>query len=259
AVVPGSVGPPWSTALLFLVVLSWVNHRGIRHATWLNIVCTVASVGALLVLIGLGIPHWGATDLSAWSPAEGSPTGAWIAATALAFYAYIGFEDMCNVAEEVREPHRTIPRAIVWSMAVVAFVYVAVAVTVSSVVPVDALATSGAPLIDAARRLVPGVSPTWMGVVALFAVINTALFNLIMASRLLYGMADQGWVPRGFARIHARHRTPTVGVLAAFVLSAALATTGLLPVLAESTNVVILAAFVAVNLSLLVIDRKSVV
>jgi amino acid transporter len=104
----------------------------------------------------------------------------------------------------------------------------------------------------------PGLWPGWLGLVAVLAVTNTALFNLVMASRVMYGMARRGLLPSGLARVHPRTRTPWVAILLAFGLAAALAVTGVLPVLAGATNVVILLAFCAVNLSLLVVRIRGV-
>src|SRR5690606_7843543 len=120
------------------------------------------------------------------------------------------------------------------------------------------LSASRVPLVVVAERLLPGWSTWWLSVVALLAVTNTALFNLIMASRLLFGMAREGWAPAPFGRVHAERRTPTWGVAAAFLLATGFALTGVLQVLAEATNVIILTAFFAVNLSLVVIRVRRV-
>ncbi|MCB9566615.1 MAG: amino acid permease [Myxococcales bacterium] len=177
---------------------------------------------------------------------------------ALAFYAFVGFEDLCNVAEEVQAPSRTIPRAILLSMAIAAVVYVGVAITAVSAVPAAELASSPVPLVRVWERLLPGLSSAWLALVALFATTNTALVNLIMGSRVLYGMGRDGWIPALFARVDRRRSTPTVGVLAVFALSLAVALTGFLQVLAQATNLLILVAFVAVDLALLVVRLRGV-
>jgi amino acid transporter len=250
--------------LLFLAALSWLNHRGIEESAWVNALCTVVSVAALLLLVAVGIDRWGSADLFAVAPpgeapaAPRLPLAVWLSGAALAFYAFIGFEDICNVAEEVREPQRTIPRAILWSLAISTLVYGAVAITAVAAVPGAALAASDVPLLLVSRQLLPSWPPQWLAVVALFATTNTALFNLIMSSRILYGMGQHGWIPRAFARVHPTRRTPTLGVVSAFVLTAAFSMTGVLKVLAESTNVIILCAFFAVNVALVAIRWRGV-
>lgn len=247
---------------LFLAGLSLLNYRGIAEATWLNVACTIASITALATLSLAGLPRWGSVDLlDVYAPAESGPRGAtaaWLAATALSFYAFIGFEDLCNVAEEVNRPSHTMPRAILGALALATLVYVGVAVTAVSVVPPAVLAESRVPLVLVAEELVPSWPRAWLPIVALLAVTNTALFNLIMCSRLLYGMGRNGWIPQAFASIDPRRQTPVRGVVAAFVLATGFAVTGVLTVLAEATNAVLLAAFLLVNLSLVVIRHRGI-
>ncbi len=192
---------PELAAVAFLGALTLVNHRGIEAATWVNILCTVLSVGALIVLVAAAAPRV-TTEILAASLSFDAGAPALLAGTALSFYAFIGFEDMCNVAEEVRSPHRTIPRAILVAMALVTTLYLAVGVAVVAVVPSTELGVSEAPLALVASRLFPSLPRAWLSVVALFAVTNTALVNLIMGSRILYGMARQGFVPRFFGWVH---------------------------------------------------------
>ena len=255
------------TIALFLAALTWLNHRGIREAAWVNASCTIASLTGLVVLVIAGLETWGTVD--PWTiapPGSGSGSGsgsevalsALLAGAALAFYAYIGFEDMCNVAEEVEGAERAIPRAILLSLAITTVVYVLVGLTVVNAVPVAELVASDVPLMLVAERLLPSWNPAWLGVIALLAVVNTALFNLIMGSRILYGMGAQGLLSPRFAWTHPRRKTPTLGVLVTFVLALAFALTGVLRVLAEATNTVVLAAFFSVNLALLVVKRRRI-
>lgn len=249
------------TIVGLLAALTWLNHRGIRDATWVNGVCTIASLAGLMTIVVVGLPCWGSAELFTVAPAGTTAPGSLVGllpGAALAFYAFIGFEDICNVAEEVRAPQRTIPRAILLSLAISTVVYVLVGITVVSAVPAAELAASDVPLMLVMQRLVPSWSPSWLGVIALFAVVNTALFNLIMCSRVLYGMGQQGFISPRFAGVHGRRKTPTLGVLTAFVLTLGFALTGMLHVLAEATNTVILAAFFAVNLSLVEVKRRRI-
>lgn len=252
--------PRWMIIVVFLSALTALNYWGIREATWVNVFCTVVSVGALIVLICFGIQHWGNADLLNVSPIEkdGSPIALLLTGAALAFYAYIGFEDICNVAEEVKEPEKTIPKAILLSIGITMLVYLGVALTVVSVASPKELVTTEVPLVIVAEKLIPFLSTKWLSVVALFAVINSALFNLIMASRILYGMGRNSWIPLTFGRVSPWRQTPTLGVITAGILALLFALTGFLKVLAESTNIIILTAFFCVNLSLLVIRFRKV-
>lgn len=245
----------------FLAALTALNHRGIEESTWVNVLCTVTSVTALVVLVIAGVSRWGSVDLLDVTPVEGTaaaPSLLVLGGAALAFYAYIGFEDICNVAEEVAAPVTTIPRAILLALGLTTALYLLVGITAVNAVPAAELAASGVPLVLVSDSLVPALPRGWLELVALFATTNTALFNLIMASRVLYGMARQGTVPAFFAFVHEKRKSPSWGVLSAFVLAGGFALTGVLKVLAEATNTIILCAFFAVNLSLLVIKLRRV-
>lgn len=257
-VLPMPSVPRWLLIVGFLGVLTIINDRGIRGSTWLNAVFTTVSVLALVVLGLAGTPQWdeGIGPL-VQAPLDVPPL-AILSAVALAFYAFIGFEDICNVAEETREPSRTIPRAILWSVTISTVIYALVTITALVAVPAAELASHPAPMALVSERVLPGISSRWLAAVAVLAVTNTALFNLIMTSRVLYGMSRSGWIPAALGKVDNRTRTPRLGVGLAFVLAAVFALTGVLGVLAEATNVVILLAFAAVNVSLIVIRLRGI-
>ncbi|GAH39992.1 unnamed protein product, partial [marine sediment metagenome] len=110
----------------------------------------------------------------------------------LAFFAFIGFEDMYNVAEEVREPQRTIPIGLISAMVLATIIYIAVAITAVSVVPWQELAIVPGPITEVVARAAPFIPPILFTAITLFAVANTGLVNFVTASRLLYGMGRQG-------------------------------------------------------------------
>ena len=248
----------------FLAVLTLINLQGIGASTRINATCTAISVLGLAILIAAGASSWASVDLLTFAPPTAAGVGergalaAVLGASALAFYAFVGFEDLCNVAEEVRAPERTMPRAILASLAITAVLYVAVAITAVAAVDPAELAASSVPLARVWERLLPAVSPAWLAAIALFATTNTALVNLIMGSRVLYGMGDDGWIPRSFARVGRRTRAPIVGALAVSALAVAVALTGVLGILAQATNVMILLAFIAVDVSLIVVRLRAI-
>jgi APA family basic amino acid/polyamine antiporter len=260
----GLVEAPAATAplviVVFLTALSVVNFWGIREATGLNVFATVVSVGALVLICVVGSPRWANVDPFDFTAPLGPNAGGvpLLAAAALAFYAYIGFEDICNVAEEVIDPERTIPKATVLSLAITSALYVGVSLTVVGTLALTDAATSSVPLALVAERLLPGLPRGWLNVAALFAVLNTALLNLVMASRIIYGMARSGLIPSSFGVVHERRRTPIAGVGLSFLLAVAVALTGVLEILAQSTSAMILIVFFVVNLSLLAVRLKRV-
>ena len=172
----------------------------------------------------------------------------------LAFYAYIGFEDMVNVAEEVKDPHKTLPIAIIIALFISAILYFLVALVAVSGLPADQLAQSDAPLAMIYQHYT-GEEPWLISAIGVFAVINGALIQIIMVSRLLYGLGRRGWLPQYFATINARTRTPVLSTvlsaLAVLVLSLSLD----IAQLAENTSFVILLVFVLINAALLNIKR----
>ena len=173
----------------------------------------------------------------------------------IAFYAFIGFEDMVNVAEEVKEPRTTLPRAIITALVISSAFYFVVATVAVVSLPIDELAGSNAPL----ARIVEaqGVSPNTIGFISLFAVINGALVQLIMASRVLYGLASQNLAWSFFSRIHPRTRTPVNATLVVTILVLVLAMSFSLDRLARVTSFVALGIFTAVNVALLRLKSRD--
>ena len=167
----------------------------------------------------------------------------------LTFYAYLGFEDMVNIAEEVTDVRRTLPLAIGITLVVTALLYVLLATVCVMTVPPTELANSTAPLSMVFERAT-GSAATGISMIGLLAVVNGALIQIILASRILYGLASRGHLPSGLAKINARTATPHRATLAAGFAVLVLALWFPLGPLAEGTAFVTLIVFTIVNLSL---------
>ena len=248
-------------ALGFLLVLAGIVFRGIRESMWINIVCTCVEAAGLLIVIAVGLSYWGTVDyLEVPAASDGLVAdGLWLAVmqgTVLTFFAFIGFEDTLNVAEECREPERTIPIGLLTAMAIAAVLYVAVAITAVSVVPWADLAAAPGPLTEVIRRAAPAIPSVIFTAITLFAVSNTALVNYITSSRLLYGMAQQNLVPAPLGRIHLTARTPHVAIMGILLLLAPLALFGSVATLASATVLLLLVVFTAMNAALLILQRR---
>ncbi len=243
----------------FVAVLGGINLWGIRQSSTVNIVCTVVEAAGLLTVVVVGAAYLMQEQAVAPPPLVCEPIawGGVMQGSALAFFAFIGFEDMVNVSEEVRRPERNLPIAILVSLGVATTLYVAVVLVATAIVPPHELARSEAPLLEVIRRGLPDVSTWWFTVIALFAVANTGLLNFIMGSRLLYGMAGEGLLPGWLYAVHPKTETPhrTIGLV--FLLAVALALSGSLAHLAGTANVLLLAVFATVNLSLVVLKRQG--
>lgn len=250
---------PTFIAIGFLLILGGIVFRGIRESMWVNVVCTLMEVGGLLLVIASGISYWGSVDYFQTPPERADTAFGVIVlqASVLTFFAFIGFEDAINVAEECKDPERTIPRGLIIATFTAALLYIAVAVTAVSVVPWHELATTSSPLTEVMRPSAPGIPPGIMTFIALFSVANTALVNYVTASRLIYGMAGQGLLPDHFARVHAKQRTPHIAVMALLAVSLLLVIAGGIADLAAATVLLLLVVFIAVNASLIALKRRA--
>ncbi len=244
----------------FLLILTGIVFRGIRESMWVNVLCTLVEAGGLVLVIVVGVSYWGSVDYFATPAVPGEDHAALLImqGAVLAFFAFIGFEDMINVAEETRNPERTLPIGLILAMAGAALLYIAVAITAVSVVPAAELAAAPGPITEIIGRAAPSIPPVVFTAITLFAVANTALVNYVTASRLIYGMARQGLLPARFGDVHAGRRTPHIAVAALFLVVVPLALLGTLTELAAATVLLLLFVFTVVNGSLFILKgRKS--
>ena len=246
-------------ALGFLLILTGLVFRGIRESMWVNVLCTLVEAGGLVLVILVGMSYWGWVDYFETPVLPGGDHTILLVmqGAVLAFFAFIGFEDMYNVAEEVREPERTLPLGLILAMAVAALLYIAVAVTAVSVVPWGELAEAPGPITEVMARAAPSISPMVFTAITLFAVANTALVNYITASRLIYGMARQGLLPGSLGDVHATRQTPHIAIAALLLVLAPLALLGTISELAAATVLLLLLVFMVVNGALFILKGRK--
>jgi APA family basic amino acid/polyamine antiporter len=259
--------PIIAAAVVFMLLITGINFYGISESVRINVILTCVEITGLIliILIGAAALGGGTGDPGrAFEFKEGtSVLSAILAGTVLAFYALIGFDDSVNVAEETRNPSRNYPRAIFGALILAGVVYLLVTFTTSMVVPTGTLAESSGPLLEVVERGPIGIPTKLFAAIALLAVSNGALINMIMASRIVYGMGDQGVMPTVFSIVHPGRRTPWVSILfTAAIALLVLATIGrndeALSTLGSTTVVLLLLAFVMVNISVLVLRRDPV-
>jgi basic amino acid/polyamine antiporter, APA family len=252
------------TALVFIVVVAAINFRGISESVKLNLALTAIEFTGLVLICVIALAAVtdgaGGTDAARAFDfkADESVIGAMVGGAGLAFYALIGFEDSVNVAEETREPRRDYPPALFGGLAAAGVIYIAVTVLASMAVPTGTLTDSSGPLKEVAQVGPLSVDPKIFSAIALFALANGALINMVMASRLLYGMSNEGILPRVFGKVHGGRRTPYVSIVATTALAAILISTGDLGDLADMTVFLLLGVFIMVNVSVLVLRRDPV-
>jgi len=249
--------PQASLSLGVVALMGGIALWGIAQSVMVAAVITVIEISGLLVVIG-----WGAlvADPQGFGFSEMVPPFAgphWWgigAASLLAFFAFVGFEDMANVAEEVEDPVHTMPRAIFWTLVLASLLYIATTSVVLFAVPLDRLAGSDAPL-SLVFETAPESLQQSFGMVAIVATVNGVLIQMIMASRVLYGLADRGHLPGALARVSATTQTPTIATLLVMGLVMFLATALPIAALAERTSQIVLSVFVMVNLALIFVKR----
>lgn len=252
-----------SIGVVFLV--GCVIYRGIRESMWLNILCTIIEASGLVFIIAVGMKYWGSVDYFA-SPGDTAAGGVGSGITlalimqgaVLTFYSFIGFEDILNVSEEVKNPERNVPFGLIGAMILATVIYMATAITAVSVVPWQELAKSDAPLMEVARRAAPwftGIKGVY-AFITIFAIGNTALLNYLMGSRLLYGMSRQGLLPAVLGRVHPVRHSPHIAVFVLFAIVSLLILSGGVKQLAESTVLLLLIVFTTVNISLVVLKKR---
>ena len=254
--------PTVVAALCFIVVVAAINARGISESVKVNVALTIVEIIGLVLIVVVGVAAISAGDAEpsrAFDFKEGeSVPWAIIAGATLAFYALIGFEDSVNVSEEAEHPARDYPRALFQGLAIAGVIYFAVAMVASMVVETAKLSGSSGPLLEVVQVGPLAIDTKVFSAIALLAVANGALINMIMASRLLYGMAHQRIVPRAFARVLPERRTPIVAIGFTTLIAVALISFGELETLADTTVLLLLLVFAVVNVAVLRLRRDPV-
>ncbi|MDA0174742.1 APC family permease [Solirubrobacter taibaiensis] len=244
-------------AIGFLLVVALINFRGISESIKLNMVLTTIEVLGLVIIVVIGVAALANGDGDAGRNLD-FPEGenvalAIVGGAALSFYALIGFEDAVNVAEETKDPARNFPKALFGGLLIAGVIYLLVTFTASMVVPTQQLTESDGPLLEVVREGPLGVPTKLFAGIALLAVANGALINMIMASRLVYGMSVRGVVPRIFDKVHSGRHTPIAAIIFTTGLAMLLATLGDLSDLAGTTTTLLLFVFATVNVAVLVL------
>ncbi|MDI6888984.1 MAG: amino acid permease [Methanocellales archaeon] len=237
------------TALCLIATLSFVNFYGIGESSKVNIAFTMLETFGLILIISLSLNSLGSVDYFEMPVGFTGVMGA----AALIFFAYLGFEDVANLAEEAKKPSKTIPKALMISVAITTILYILVAISVVSLADWSELGRSDAPLTLATAGI---MNPLIMSFIALFATANTVLILLIVTSRMMYGMGVDRSLPPILAMVHAKRRTPWVAILAVMVLSMCFVSIGDIKLVASITDVGSLVIFALVNFSLILLRYK---
>ena len=260
-------------ALAFMAALAAINYRGGGEGVKLNVVLTIVEITGLVVVIMVGFWAFtggGDVDFSrvvAFETGEEKSTFMAItAATSLAFFAMVGFEDSVNMAEETKDPAKTFPKILLGGLSIAGVVYIMVSIVAVALVPVGKLEESDTPLVEVVKAGAPGLPiDDILPFMTMFAVSNTALINMLMASRLIYGMARQRVLPPVLGKVHPTRRSPWVAIIFTTVIAfglivyvSAFASSSAISLLGGTTSLLLLAVFAVVNVAVLVLRRDVV-
>ncbi len=251
--------PAWLVITLLVLGMGALAAWGIAESVAAAALVTLIELGGLLFILVVTCNHLAELpmrlpdvvpppDLQSWN---GIILGAF-----LAFYAFIGFEDMVTVAEETKEPTRNVPLAILVALGIATLLYVLVALAAVMALSAEQLARTEAPFALLYTQAT-GHPATVIGIISLFAVVNGALIQIIMASRILYGMSREGWLHERLGRVHPVRRTPVLATALVTLCVWLLALWLPLVTLAKATSFITLVAFSLINLALLRIKRRA--
>ncbi|MFF1251590.1 APC family permease [Pseudarthrobacter sp. NPDC058329] len=263
-----------AVALAFMLLLAIINLRGVGESVKFNVVLTLVEMIALCIVIGVGF--------FVMSQGTGNPGEIFVfndyqdkgmflavtAATSIAFFAMVGFEDSVNMVEETRNPEKIFPRTMLTGLGIAVLLYMLVAISVVSVLSPTELESireaEGAALLEVVHKGSPDFPiDRIFPFLAVFAVANTALINMLMASRLIYGMARQHVLPRALGKVLPVRRTPWAGIVFSTVLALGLILyvtsdpeSNIVANLSGTTAFLLLCVFTVVNIACLVLRRK---
>lgn len=245
---------------VLLLTLGLLAIWGIKQSVTVAASLTLIEIIGLLIIIWVGRDHLINFSVTSYVNAFAQPNlSIWsgvLAGSFLAFYAFIGFEDMVNVAEEVVEPEKNMPRAIMISLAFASAIYILVSIVSIGAVTPQTLSQSGAPLALLYQHMT-GFNPVVISIIAMLAIVNGALIQIIMGARVLYGMSQQGWLASIFSQVNRRTHTPIYATLMIVIIIYILALWLPLIALAKLTSLFILVIFSLMHLSLLKIKSQG--
>ncbi len=242
-----------------ILLMGLLTLWGISQSVGVAALLTVVEISGLLLII------WAGKDVLSSVPAQidillpplqSSVWSGIILGAFLAFFAFIGFEDMVNIAEEVKNPHRTLPAGILLSLLIATLFYALITLIAVLALDQNTLAESKAPLADILSAT-SDINPKIISSIGMFAIINGALIQMIMASRIFYGMAKKGWIWKGLAKVNNKTQTPVTATWLVIIIILCLALWFPLETLARGTSYLILIVFTLVNAALISIKRKK--
>ena len=250
--------------LAFMALVAVINFRGVGESVKANVVLTCVELTGLLIIIVIGLWAIGAGEgdvsrvVQFSAPADRGVFWSVIAATTLAFFAMVGFEDSVNMVEECKEPRSIFPKILLTGLLITGLIYVLVSISSVTLVAPEQLGEGETPLLKVVQAGAPNFPLEIFGLITMFAVANSALINMLMASRLVYGMSRERVLPAIFGKVHLTRRTPYIAIAFTTLLAFGLITfVGAVPALGGTTALLLLCVFTVVNIAVLVLRREK--
>ncbi len=251
--------PEWLVLSGLIGILGLIAVWGIGESVTIAVILTFIEIGGLLLILWIGLPQLQTLPERVPElipPLEWDVWYAIFLGGFLAFYAFLGFEDMVNIAEEVKNPSKAYPRAILLSLVIATFLYLSVSLVSVLILTPQQLATTQAPFATIYQHAT-GSEGTIITIIGLFAIINGALIQIIMASRMVYGISKKGWLPSPLSYVNPKTKTPVTATLLVCIITLVFAWWLPLVTLAKVTSFLILIVFAMVNLALIRIKSKE--
>ncbi len=240
----------WAIILTILMLI--INYIGIKKTAIFNDLSGIIELIGLILIIALGVKYFGRVDYFEM------PNGfiGVLQASALVFFAYMGFETIVKLSEETKEPEKTIPKGIILSVIIATILYVLTSLSAVSILGWQELGSTTSPLAKVAEASFGGIAFFVLTIIALFSTSNTVLLTNVTTSRLVYGMAEEKSLPKFFSIVHEKHRTPYVAAFTLAFFSIIFIFIGDIEFVANLSNIFLFLTFTIVNLSLIVLRYK---
>ena len=239
-------------AIILILLCSVILYAGVQETATLTIIFMIVESLGLFIIIGIGITSIGTVNyLEMADGARGVVSGG-----VLIFFSYLGFQGITTLAEETKNPEKTIPKAIMLAILITTIIYILVGITAVSIVPWQELSQSSAPLALIAERVFGEQSFVILSCIALFSTFNTVLISLLSGSRLVYGISKGRGLPEVFARCSKKLLSPYMAIITVGVMSVVVLFLGDLAWIANLTNFTVFTVFIIINVTLIYLRIK---
>ncbi len=254
--------PPWALIILLVTALTALAAWGVKQSVTMAVITTLLEIAGLVLVLIVGSDQIQGKEipwrqfLPSTDPNTNHSFIPVISGAFIAFFAFIGFEDMVTAAEEVKDPVKNMPKAILFALVIATLLYFLITFLCIATVPPDELAQSKAPLALVYER-VTGNKPVLISVIGIFAVVNGALIQIIMASRIFYGLSREGWLPELIGRANTKTKTPVNATVMVSIMIIIMALWLPIETLAKATSFLLFILFTMVNLALWRIKQRE--